>query len=418
MAAEATLEHVGCGVGAAAANGVGSLVFWRVVMGAAAAFILPTTLSIISRSFPDQTARAKAIGAWGAATGAAVAFGPIVGGALLERDSWASVFSVMVPLALVTLVAALLVLPRDKPQAGAPLDLRGLTVSAVALTALVYTIIEAPYWGWASGRTIGGFVLAAAAVGVLIAVERRQPHPMLDVRLFANLRFTAASGAVTLAFFALSGFIFLIILYFQITRGYSALEAGVRTLPVAASIAVSSGIGTVLSVRLGNKVVVSTGLILVAIGYGWVALAQTATTSYGVSVLQMLFLGTGMGLSTTPATEAILGVVRPEQAGVGSAVNDATRLVGGTLGVAVMGSISASLYRNGIQTDDLPASVRYIARSSYGAGHQVATSLPGEPDPLVRTPVLIWSDLSGADATLQPLAPGSSWSRRFVQLTR
>jgi hypothetical protein len=202
---------------------------------------------------------------------------------------------------------------------------------------------------------------------------------MLDVRLFTNTRFTAASGAVTLAWFALSGFVFLIVLYFQIMRGYSPLQAGVRVLPVAVSLAASSGIGTVLAVRIGNKIVVAAGLVLVGGGYTWIAAAQTQGTSYGLIVLQMILLGSGMGLSTAPATEAILGVVRPEQAGIGSAVNGATRLIGGTLGVAILGSVYASLYRSKLDTGGLPRAAVDIAKGSYGASRLAAAQLPPGP---------------------------------------
>ena len=218
--------------GAAAAVGsVGVLIAWRVVMGAAAAFVFPTTLSIISLAYPDRAERAKAIGAWGAATGAAVALGPIVGGEVLAHFWWGSVFVVMVPLAALTAAAAMLVVPADRRTVRAPLDGAGLALAALGLGALVYTIIEAPGAGWGSARTLAGYAVAALALAALVRAEQRSAYPMLDVRLFANLRFTAASGAVTFAFFALFGFIFLIILYFQIMRGYSALEAGVRTLP-------------------------------------------------------------------------------------------------------------------------------------------------------------------------------------------
>ena len=366
---------VGSGV-AALAGSIDALITWRVVMGAAAAFIFPTTLSIISQTFPDRAARAKAIGAWGAATGVAVALGPIVGGELLAHFSWGSIFLAMVPVAALTMVAALVLVPADRSPVANPLDLRGLTLSALALSSLVYTIIQAPGDGWSSGRTLAGFAVAAAAFAALAVVEYRQDHPMLDVRLFTNLRFTAASGAVTLAFFALSGFVFLIILYFQIMRGYSALGAGVRVLPVAVAIAVSSGLGTVLAVRIGNKIVVAAGLILVGTGYGWVAAIQAPATSYGVIVVQMVMLGTGMGLSTAPATESILGVVRPDQAGVGSAVNDVTRLLGSTLGVAILGSVYASLYRAKVATAAVPQAAREAAQASYGASHAVAAHLP------------------------------------------
>ena len=184
---------IGSAAGAAASS-TGALITWRVVMGAAAAFIFPTTLSIISQTFPDRAARAKAIGAWGAATGVAVAIGPIVGGELLAHFWWGSIFLAMVPVAAITMVGALLVIPKGRATTTDPLDLRGLTVSALALTSLVYTVIEAPENGWGSGPTLTGFAVAAAAFTALILVERRQTHPMLDVRLFANMRFTAAAA--------------------------------------------------------------------------------------------------------------------------------------------------------------------------------------------------------------------------------
>lgn len=359
------------------ATSTGMLIGWRVVMGAAAAFIFPTTLSIISQTFTERAARARAIAAWGASTGVAVALGPIAGGELLAHFWWGSILVIMTPIAGVAAVSALVVIPADRARTNSRLDLAGLATSAVALTALVYTVIEAPGRGWSDVRTLAGFAVAAAGFIALIRIERRRTDPMLDVRLFANLRFTAASGAVTVAFFAMSGFIFLIILYFQIIRGYSALESGVRVLPVALSLAAASGLGTVAAVRIGNKIVVAAGLIIVAAAFGWVAGFQTEHLSYGIIVGQMVLLGTGMGLSTAPATEAILGVVEPDQAGIGSAVNDATRLLGGTLGVAVLGSVYASLYAR--RVDDataVPAAAREAAKAGYGAARAVADQLP------------------------------------------
>ncbi len=366
------------GTGAASfAGNTGNLIALRVVMGVAAAFIFPTTLSIISHTFPNRATRSKAIGAWGATAGAAVAIGPVVGGLLLAQFSWVSVFAAMVPVAVIALTGALLVIPRGRPASTHRLDVRGVTVAALALGSLVYTIIEAPDAGWGSARTIVGFLVAATGFVVLVIVERRAEHPMLDVRLFTDMRFTAASGAVTLAFFALFGFTFLIILYFQITRGYSPLSTGVRILPVAMSLALASVLGTGLAVRIGNKIVVAAGLFFLVLAFSWVALFQTATTPYPIIVAQMILLGTGLGLSTAPATESILTVVRPDQAGVGSAVNDATRLVGGTLGVAIIGSVFASLYKTRIEAATaLPPAVRDAVAGSYPATPSVAAHLP------------------------------------------
>jgi hypothetical protein len=205
-------------------------------------------------------------------------------------------------------------------------------------------------------------------------VEQRTVHPMLDVALFRNPRFTAASGSVAISFFALSGFIFLVVQYFQIVKGYSPLGTGVRLLPVAGSVAVTSVVGTKLAVRVGNKVIVGTGLLLFATGLLWASTA-TGSTTYLVIVGQMLFLGSGMGLTSAPATEAIMGAVPAAKAGVGSAVNDATRLFGGTLGVAVIGSVATSLYTSRLSSE-LPSGipVRAVAGAKGSVGGAMIAS--------------------------------------------
>jgi MFS family permease len=246
---------------AAYCHDVSQLITVRFVMGAAAALIYPTTLSIITNTFPDRVQRAKAIGAWGAVAGLGVATGPMIGGLLIEHFWWGSVFVALIPVALIALVGALAFVPSSRLPDRAPLDRSGLVLSVAALGALVWTIIEAPVSGWLSPRSLAGFALAAGALVVFVRWERSRPDPMFDVRLFANLRFSAASTAVTLAFFALFGFIFLITQYFQQLRDYGALATGVRILPVAISIAVSSVVASRLVVRFGNKAVVATGLV-------------------------------------------------------------------------------------------------------------------------------------------------------------
>jgi hypothetical protein len=197
--------------------------------------------------------------------------------------------------------------------------------------------------------------VTAALIAAFVGWERRRPEPMLDLSLFADRRFTAAGAAVAISFFALSGFIFLVTQYFQFFKGYSPLSTGVRLLPVATCVAVFSIVGARLAVRVGTKAVVGAGLVATAGFYLWVA-TSTATTTYGTIALQMVVLGTGMGLTSAPATEAIMGVVPKAKAGVGSAMNDATRLLGGTLGVAVIGSVFASLYASRLG-DLLPAAI-------------------------------------------------------------
>ncbi|MFE0751335.1 MFS transporter [Gordonia sp. NPDC058843] len=348
-----------------------TLIAWRALGGVAAAVVYPVTLSILTNVFTERTERVKAIGLWGAATGMSVAVGPVVGGALLETFWWGSILLFLGAAALVTLVAACWVVPDSRDPATPPLDVGGLLLSMIALGVLVYTIIEAPDHGWASAPTITGFVLALVALAVFAAKEFRTRYPMLDVRLFGNLRFTAASGAITAAFFALFGFIFLVTQYFQFVRDYGALETGVRMLPVAGTIAVSSLIGPRLAVRVGSKVVVALGLLSLSAGFVWAA-TMGVGTGYHEIVGTMIFLGTGMGLTSAPATEAIMGVVSPDKAGMGSAVNDATRELGGTLGVAVIGSIALSVYRDRLDSAQIPEPVAEPARESVGAALEIS----------------------------------------------
>jgi hypothetical protein len=245
------------------------------------------------------------------------------------------------------------------------------------MAALIYTIIEAPSRGWGSGATLGGFALVLALFAAFIVRERTAREPMLDLSLFRNPRFSAASGSVTVAFFSLAGFIFLITQYFQFIHGYGPLAAGVRVLPVATAVAVASVVGTKLAVRFSTKLVVTTGLVLLSIFFAWVSTA-TVSTTYLTIAITMVICGTGMGFTSAPATEAIMGVVPLDKAGVGSAVNDATRLLGSTLGVAVIGSVYASVYSSRL-TATLPAALpgpaAHAAHQSIGAAFGVASGL-------------------------------------------
>ncbi|GAA1876314.1 MFS transporter [Williamsia serinedens] len=347
------------------------LIAFRAVAGVAAAVVYPVTLSILSNVFTDRTERARAIGIWGAATGMSVAVGPIVGGALIEHFWWGSILVLNGGVAVLTLLLSVVVIPDSRDPSTPPLDIPGLVLSTTALGVLVYTIISAPERGWSSPATLAGFAVAAVVLTAFVLQERRVEHPMLDVRLFANLRFTAASGAVTSAFFALFGFIFLVTQYFQSVRSYGALETGLRMLPVAISLAAFALVGPRLAVAVGSKIVVALGLASLSAAFLW-ASTVGQDTDYLVIVGQMILLGGGLGLTSAPATEAIMGVVAPEKAGMGSAVNDATRELGGTLGVAVIGSVALSVYRDNLGRPPVPDALIEPARESIGAAQEAA----------------------------------------------
>ncbi len=368
---------------AALATTAGQLVALRFVMGACAALIFPTTLSIIANAFPDRRERAAALGAWGASTGMGVALGPVSGGWLLEHFSWHSVFWALVPVALLATAMALAFVPESRDPQVPRLDLRGLAVSVAALGLLTHTIIEGPDRGWSSAATLTGFGLALVLVLVFVRVEQRAEHPMLDVTLFADPRFSAASGAVTVAFFALFGFIFLITQYFQFVRDYSPLGAGARTIPVALAIAGASVLGGLLAPRLGTRAVVTTGLAMLGAAFLWISRSGVDVSYATVIVPQMVVLGLGLGLVSTPATESILQVLPPARAGVGSAVNDATRELGGTLGVAVIGSVFSSVYAHRLAellSGNLPPQQLEAAQEGVAVAAEVGRQVPAVAD--------------------------------------
>jgi EmrB/QacA subfamily drug resistance transporter len=359
-------------------NTPGELISARAVMGLGAAMTFPSTLSILTGVFTTRRERALSIGLWGATAGMAIALGPIVGGFLLEHYSWSSVFYTLGPVSLVVVGMVAKFVPQVNQGASHRLDALGLVLSGAFMGLLVYTIIEAPARGWTAAGTALGFSGSAVLLAVFIIGERRTDEPMLDVRLFANMRFSAASAAVTIAFFTLFGFIFLMTQYFQFVRDYAPLSTGVHLLPVATSVAIGSTLGTRLAVRFGTKAIVTTGLGLEAVFYFWVASDISPTLSYGIIAAQMVVYGMGMGLTTTPATESIMGAVSAEKAGVGSAVNDSTRLLGGTLGVAVIGSIYASLYGTRLGSTlpaGLPRQLADQVQQSIGAAFGVSEQM-------------------------------------------
>jgi EmrB/QacA subfamily drug resistance transporter len=360
---------------AALASTPTQLIGWRAAMGIGAALIFPATLALLVNVFTDARQRAIAISIWAATSGLAVALGPVTGGFLLEHFFWGSVFLVNVPVIAVAMIAIWRVVPTSRDETLHRFDPLGIVLSIAGVTMLVWAVIEAPKHGWTSTTTLVAFALAAVLLTSFIRWERRIDHPMLDVGVFTNMRFTAGSVSVAFAFFALFGFIFMVTQYFQFVRGYGTLEAGVRTVPFAIFTGVAAPLSAKLAQRFGTKAIVATGLTMMAVGFAWTT-RNTATSSYWLVVGQMFFMGGGLGLVNAPATEAIMGSLPPAKAGVGSAVNDTARELGGTLGVAIIGSLFASAYSSKLGElltgSPVPTDAQQIARDSVGAGVEVA----------------------------------------------
>ncbi|MEO8694173.1 MAG: DHA2 family efflux MFS transporter permease subunit [Acidimicrobiales bacterium] len=362
---------------AAFAGGVGQLVAARAVMGGAAAFIMPATLSILTNVFTDARERALAIGIWSGVVGVGVVLGPVAGGFLLDHFWWGSVFIVNVPIAVAAIVAGRLLVPESKDSDAQRVDWFGATLSVVGLVALVSAIIEGPSKGWTSPFVLTLFGLAVVTLAVFAVWESRVEAPMLDVRFFRNPRFSAASANIMLMFFALFGFVFLSTQYLQFVLGYSPLAAGVRTLPFAGAMLAIAPFSSKLVDYFGTKRVVVAGMLTFASGL-LLASTMTTTTGYPRLGVAMLMLGAGLGMAGAPATESIMGSLPRNRAGVGSAINDTAREVGGALGVAIVGSIVSSIYRSRL-TDSMPknvpAPVATAAHDSIGSALQASTAL-------------------------------------------
>jgi len=368
------------GLGSLAASlsgSAGALIASRVIMGVGAAAIMPATLSILTNVFTVPGERAKAIAMWSAVSGLGVAIGPTLGGWLLEHFSWGSIFAVNLPIVAVALIAGRLVIPASRDPHPKALDPVGLITSIVGVVAVVYAIIEAPTFGWLSAGTLGLTAAGLAILGGWVVYELRSSHPMVDLRVFRNARFSAASFSLTMVFVALFGWLFLFTQQMQFVLGYNTLQAGVRALPFAITIGAVSQPAARLAARIGTKAVVTGGLAMMAIGFAMMA-TSTTHTGYSFLLVASIVIAAGMGLAMAPATDSIMGSLPLAQAGVGSAVNDTTRSLGGALGVAAMGSIASSLFTSHVQPalTHIPAQYADQAKGSVGAAVTVGQHAP------------------------------------------
>jgi EmrB/QacA subfamily drug resistance transporter len=367
-------------VAAALSRSTGELIAARAAMGVAAALIYPATLALLINVFTVAKERATAIGIWSGVSGLAVAIGPVTGGLLLRHFTWSSVFLVNVPIVIVALAAGAWLLPESRDPKAGRFDPLGALLSIAGIGLLTYTVIEAPRHGWESSATLGGFAGAAVLLAAFVVSQLRRRDPMLDVRLFRNPRFTAGSVSISLAFFGLFGFIFMITQYFQIVRGYDPLRAGLATLPFAIVTGAFSPIAITVMKRVGTKAVVTGGMLLMSAGFLVAATTGVDTAYWGRIIVAMVLMAAGLGLTASPATEAIMGALPPDKAGVGSAVNDTTRELGGTLGVAVVGSVLSSAYGSHVVSAltrlGAPGRVASEAGQSVAAGLATAGHLP------------------------------------------
>jgi EmrB/QacA subfamily drug resistance transporter len=373
------------------------LIVSRALLGIGGALIMPSTLSILTNVFPPAE-RGRAIAIWAGVSGLGIGVGPIVGGVLLEHFWWGAIFLVNIPVVIVAIVAGRFLVPESKDDHAPRIDPLGALLSIAGLSAVVFAIIEAPIKGWTSAQTIVGGLVGLAILAAFVVVERRSDHPMLPVEFFRNPRFSAGSGAITLAFFALFGTTLLLTQYQQIVRGYTPLQAGIRLLPVAFALVTFAPNSAKLAARFGTKRVVSGGLLTLSATLAALRLFEVETPYWKLGVLYFV-MGAGMAHVVAPATEAIMGSLPRNRAGIGSAVNDTTRQVGGALGVAILGSLLSSAYAAHIAPvlNVLPAERRAEARDSIIKTMQVAgeTLTPQQAAPVMAAARQAFTDAMG-----------------------
>jgi EmrB/QacA subfamily drug resistance transporter len=340
------------------------------------AFVMPATLSILTNVFPVHE-RARAIAIWAGVAGAGGAIGPITSGALLAHFHWGAVFFINLPVVAVALIGGKFLVPTSRDPNRIPLDPVGSVLTIVGLASLLYGIIEAPIRGWSDARTMAAFALAIVVLSEFAIWEWRNPHPMLDLNFFKRKRFTGGATAITLVFFGLFGMFFLITQYLQFVHGWTPLGAGVRLLPFAIVMGIVAPLSARVAERIGTKTTVAIGLAVAAAGLV-VASRLQVDSGYGLVAIAFVVMAFGFAMTMPPSTASILSSLPMGKQGVGSAMNDTTRELGGALGVAVLGSIFATRYSSALGSlSQLPKAAQEAAKSSVGGAIEVAQRIGG-----------------------------------------
>ncbi|MEU6861398.1 MFS transporter [Glycomyces sp. NPDC046736] len=344
------------------------LIWYRALMGAGAAIMMPSTLSLLRNVFSAKEFP-KALGIWTGAVGIGGAIGPIVGGALLDHFWWGSVFLINVPIVIFGLIAIAILAPESKGSQ-AKADFVGMALSMIGLVSLTYGIIEAGDAGsWTGIEVWGTIALGVIVLAAFVLWERRIPHASLDMKLFKNTRFSASSAIITLTFFGMMGLMFFMTFYLQILKGYSPLETGLLFLPFGASMLIFAPLSNTLVQRFGAKTVGIVAMLLVISNSVVTATVFQADTSVWVVIVLFFITGAGMANLMPPAMNTLMSSVPKEKAGVGSALANTLRQVGGALGVAVLGTIMAQTYQSqiGQAAPELPSAATESYAATYGA---------------------------------------------------
>ena len=345
----------------------------RAVMGLGAALVMPATLSVVVVVFPSEE-RGKAVGIWAAMAGAGAPIGLIVGGWSVENYGWEMVFWINVPVIVLALILGFFLVPNSRDSQKRPLDLFGSLLSIGALLSILYAIIEAPNAGWTSTETLGIGALGVLLTLAFIKWERTTEHPMLPISLFSKMGFTMGLVAISLAFFVMFSFMFTQMLHFQLVRGHTALAAAIRFIPLPLGLMPAAANSDKLVAKFGNNNVVALGLTLVCAGMLLFTTVEVGTEYFRIA-LTFFILGLGMGLTMAPSTTLVMDSIPEDKAGVGSATNDASREVGGALGIAIGGSVLNQIYQDKLVIPDGMEAYSTVLTESFPAAMRIGLEM-------------------------------------------
>ncbi len=373
------IVFAGGSLAAAFASSAWQLIMWRAIMGVGGAMILPATLAIITNVFPREE-RGKAIGVWAGLNGIGIALGPIIGGLIIDSLKWNWIFLINLPIAAVALIAGWFLVPDSRDPKPKRLDIPGTLLSIAALSSLVFGLIQGGQEGWGDPTVIASLAGAAVSIFLFILWERHTDHPMLEIEFFKNRRFSAGVGAVSLMALAMIGVTFGLTLYMQFVQGYTALETGLRFVPLALGILIGASTADRVVARLGTTRVIIMGFAGAAIAGALASFWQVETAYWQLGAV---FFGMGffLGYIAAPATDAVMGALTEAKAGIGSAMNTVSRMVAGAIGVAVIGSALSTVYSSSFgkavaAIPNLPTEIVEAASDSVGAAVTIAQQLP------------------------------------------
>lgn len=366
-------------LGAALSSSTTLLIGFRALLGLAGAMVMPSTLSILSNVFQEPKERAKAIAIWSSIFSVGAGIGPIIGGLLINSFHWSAVFYLNIPVVIISIIGSSIYVPESRDINVPKPDLPGVALSSIGLASIVFGVILSGDKGWMTEEVLFPLILGVLSLYAFIRWEIHSKNPMLPMHFFKNLNFSGANAGLTLSAFGLMGSLYFFSQFLQSVQVYTPILAAIGMLPLTISIFVFTLLSVKVDQRLGAKITICIGLLISGLGLFIFSQFANVNSSYWLILLVQVIIGNGAGFTTSPATNSIMNSLPLSQAGVGSAMNDTTRQLGGALGIAVLGALMNGTYRSGINQIEgikgIDVNIIGQIRSSIQGAHIAASTL-------------------------------------------